>query len=273
MIPDMPDTDYFDGSHFGIHAIQDFDKYGPRGFWDRHIDKNVVNYSSTAFSLGTAAHEYILRGRAAYEKRCVQKPKTYENNKGEIKKWSGNATVCKEWIADNTDKIVLSETEHYQVLKMYESVHQHPLAQEYFSEGDPEVGFRTVINGLPVQCKADWFNDRYIIDLKTCQSLNDFHKHFHKYGYWRQAAHYINVIFMVTGERLPFIFIAVEKESPYRTECFEISEDYYAEADCQNSDSISALATVYLKGTSTRNPWPQGSNSALQTIDLPGYIL
>lgn len=278
IFPDMPDALYFDGSHFGIHSIADFDKYGPRGFWDRHVDHNHTDFGSRSYDIGTACHEAVLRGESAMLARVVKQPTSYTDAKGNEKPWNGNATACKDWKRENKKKIILNDADYHTVYKCLESVHETQEVMEYFKYGDPEVGLRTNIDNLPVQCKCDWLatdkagTPTAIVDLKTCITMDDFLRSFHKYGYWRQAAHYTRVAKQVLGKTLPFIFVAVEKTSPNRCEMFRIDDEYIAEADTLNRESYSNIA-YYMEQFGNRKPWPrQHKPKGIQIINKPSWL-
>ena len=276
---DMLDSDYFDGSHYGIHAIGDLQKYGPRGFYQRHITHEHSDFGNKSFDIGTACHELVLRGDEAYRSRVITPPSTYPDTKTKKPKpWNGNATFCKEWKKDNSHKLILTLNEMIMIETMSESVHDDPTASEYFKHGHPEVGFRGKIDGLPVQCKADWIatdeNNKItaIIDLKTCITLDDFLKSIHKYNYWRQAAHYTRVVANEIGRRVPFIFVAVEKNNPHRTGIYELDDDYIAEGDAMNKRDYKILGN-YLESHGNRKPWPmEVKHIGCQTIEKPNWL-
>ena len=311
IFPDMPDALYFDGSHFGIHSISDFTTYGPRGFWDRHIDRNHTDYGSRSYDIGTATHEAVLRGETAMLARVARLPESYigrrylgkrESKKikkdvtvmelmgykwddklerlylNETRPWNGNAEECKQWIREHKGKIILNDSDYHTVYECLESVHETEEVMEYMQYGDPEVGLRTHIGSLPVQCKCDWLASdkngayRAIVDLKTCITLDDFLRSFHKYKYWRQAAHYTRVARSVLGVTIPFIFVAVEKQNPNRCEMFQIDDEYLAEADQVNVKDYEAIS-YYMEQFGPRKPWPrQHEPKGVQTINKPAWL-
>lgn len=74
---DLSEDDYFDGSHFGSHALRDFEKRGPGYFFHRHMGEGIAQGRRRAFDFGKAAHKLILEGEQVYQRLVVIKPETY----------------------------------------------------------------------------------------------------------------------------------------------------------------------------------------------------
>lgn len=87
----------------------------PANYW-KHSELNphrVEEEDKEAFILGRAAHHLML-GERDFGKRFVIQPATYDDRKtGEEKPWNGNATVCREWKAEQakSGKTVLTSTQ------------------------------------------------------------------------------------------------------------------------------------------------------------------
>lgn len=71
--------------------------------------------------------------------------------------------------------------------------------------------------GIYCKCKVDALKPGIMIDLKTSAdaSTKAFTRDCFKFGYDVQAAHYLNAIETITGERPQWYFIVVEKSKPY----------------------------------------------------------
>lgn len=63
-----------------------------------------------------------------------------------------------------------------------------------------------------------------ILDLKTCQTLDDFHYSVRKYNYWMQEVHYTAGFKCMFGFEPEFYFVAVEKIPPFRSRLFSLSD-------------------------------------------------
>lgn len=83
-----------------------------------------------------------------------------------------------------------------------------------------------------VPCKAgiDATGPLGIVDLKTTidASPDAFARAIRSYGYYMQAAHYIDAIAATQGKVMPFTFIAVEKQPPFAVACYTLSFDSLA---------------------------------------------
>lgn len=235
----------------------------PLNFHVRHIAKTAPRKSAAHYDIGLAAHLAILEGAAAFDAGCVMEPPTYTNEKGEVKPWNNNANVCKAWYAGCAGRIVLSSDEAALILAMQQAVAANPDAHALTSQGSAEVTFRKVIAGLTLQCRVDKWHPAEgdgvgkIVDLKTCNTIEQFEREFYFLRYNFRAEFYRLVVCEVLAEMagLPvseiippeFAFVVVEKSVPHRVKVYtpddesleagrrEVHADLVALRECMNS--------------------------------------
>lgn len=114
----------------------------------------------------------------------------------------------------------------------------HPMASRYLAGGRAEVSARWLYRSPHVEGLADWemwckgrldfiANVGAIVDLKSTRdgSPGGFAREVLRYEYHVQAAFYSDGHFALTGERLPFVFVAVEAEAPHVVQVYRVPDD------------------------------------------------
>lgn len=208
----------------------------PLNFYVRHVAKTVARKKGAHFDIGLAAHLAILEGAAAFDAGCLMEPDTYTNEKGEVKPWNNNANACKAWYAGASGRIVLSRAEADLIVAMQKAVAANPDAHALTSQGVAEVTFRKIIGGLTLQCRVDkWLASEgggagKIVDLKTCNTIEQFEREFYFLRYNFRAEFYRLVVAEVLAEMaglpiseiLPpdYAFVVVEKSAPHRVKVY-----------------------------------------------------
>jgi hypothetical protein len=190
----------------------------PVGFWDTkeefELNANLI--------LGAAIHKLALEGEQAFWKEyavvaddCVA---------GKTGRFVGRNH--KTWVAKcgevglPLDK-VLRASEFDKVLSVSYAFRNSDSAR-WLDNSWTEATMRWSMNGLNCQGKADLLvRDRpVIVDLKTTSDIGGFDGAVIRYGYDMQNAFYEAGYKAVYGEVPQFIFVAVEKDAPYRVKEF-----------------------------------------------------
>jgi hypothetical protein len=122
------------------------------------------------------------------------------------------------------------------VSRMKESVMNHPSASKFLAEGISETTLIWTDEETGLKCKArpDRIPDGkkgVILNLKSTlnASKNTFQSDCVKYGYARAAGMELEGFSILTGSvymDLVYAEIAVEKEAPFRCECYTIEADF-----------------------------------------------
>lgn len=268
----MPDKEYHDGSHVGIHSLLDFEKDGPHA-WRLYTHGKPVHFEpSEAMQIGTLTHKLILEGDARFNDSLWVKPKTYTNEKGEIKPWHGGAKACKDQELEAASKglIAVKAEDVAMMMGMREAVRHEPRCAGFFRKGRPEVVIRRTLDGVPVQCKIDWmvvsgFDDQpdfsweREVDLKTVDDLDSAPYEVWSQGYIRQRAWYRRMIRDEVGVTLPTCLLFVEKRIAHRVWVRDVTEDELDEADAKNMATFDRLAECWRS-----DKWPRPTSDEFQ---------
>ena len=131
----------------------------------------------------------------------------------------------------------------------------NPAIREMFTEGDAEVSmFWQHASGLWLRGQADYYIPGVaILDLKTMRDTSNraFSRAVWDHRYYMQAAWYRRGVEALTGERLPYIIVGVEKTAPYLARAKVLTEDYLAVGEAHMDQAIA----TYLHCTETGH-WP-----------------
>lgn len=126
---------------------------------------------------------------------------------------------------------------------------------------DPETG-------ITCRGRMDWARDNALVDVKTApygkSTPAAFAKDAANFDYPMQAAHYTDGWEVLTGKRVPFLFVVVEKEPPYLVRVYQLSE-----ADLETGrERIREARRLFADYES--NGYPDDSTD-ITTLNLPGW--
>ena len=230
------------------HALADFRRC-PALYRKKRLGL-ISKRDSTAFVLGRAAHTLILEGRKRYEAEyAVGGPVNPRTGK----LFGSNTKAFAEWAA-SLGKPVLDDTQAALIEQMAASVREHIFAHELLSAGVAEGVVRVCYGGQDCQARIDWINpveDRGIVDLKTCDSLDNFERDFRVFEYAHQLAFYRELIVEAVAVELEVFVIAVEKREPFRAGVWQISRALLDRAADDNLAAMDELARCRETGV-----WP-----------------
>jgi len=245
----------------------------PALYYKRYITREITpEEPGAAFRLGSAVHCSVLEPEEMPTRYAIRPEGIDRRTKDGKEKFAA-------FEADNAGKTIIDTDEAAQVIAMTDAVRQHPLADELFAHGKPELTWRTA-GEMPLQCRTDWFNAdgcslsqgrAYIVDLKTVESLNgedfaSFDRAVFKYGYHRQAGFYLPLVTELLGRPVfDFFFVAVEKVQPFGVAVYRISD---AAASLGQDETLDDLRR--LKRCIDSNEWPN-IEPTLREIGVPSW--
>jgi hypothetical protein len=210
-----------------------------------------------AFDVGTLAHELILRGG---DKR-IRVIDCYD--------WRTKASQEAKKAAHAEGMVPVSRADLLEASRMARAVRRHPLASAILSEGRPEVSFYWIDPDTGITCRGrvDWLRDNAIVDVKTCADASPeaFAKSCANFRYDMQADYYTDGIEAVTGRRLPFLFICVEKEPPHLLAVYQLDEEALERGHRDNAEARRIYAECESSGV-----WP-GYSSDIELLSLPRW--
>lgn len=150
--------------------------------------------STPAMDLGRAVHTLLL-SEDGFRDDYVTRPETYPDAKtGEFKPWNGNATVCKEWLADRKmeGKTVLLKQQVADIQGMAERLSKNQVAVDLLrGRIERSIVVKDKLTGVWVKARPDSIpRDHTIADLKTCADASavGLHRSIINHGYLQQMA-------------------------------------------------------------------------------------
>lgn len=166
--------------------------------------------------------------------------------------------------------------EYAQVQDMIRAVRAHPLAGPLFEpgRGRPEVTLVWQDPATRVMCRAriDWLVERngrvYAIDYKTATSVapDALQKAMHDYGYYMQAAWYLDGIRALgLDDRPQFVFVAQETAAPHLITAFQPDHVAMRIGAGRNADARHLYARCMKTGE-----WPAYVDD-IELIPLPAW--
>jgi hypothetical protein len=171
-----------------------------------------------------------------YASRVAVKPKTYTNEDGEEKKWSGNSKACKAWLQEQAGKLVVGYSDasdaaqaaevlsaDSQIAGLLRDSKKQVMVSAYWV--DKETRGAIQVRGLiDLVAPSDM-----LLDLKTCNSAhpNAWAKAVFEHDYHTQAALYLDLYNAATGEqRNEFRHILQESYKPWQVAKRILSAEY-----------------------------------------------
>lgn len=229
-----------------------------------------------SFIMGHFVHTAVLEPnllQSSYHLRpetyTLEKDRDKNNRKGDIKKWNGNATECKDWFAAHTDKEVVLQAEQDAMIQIRKAVLEHPEASRALTKGKAEqcLFANDPVTGLQLKCRTDWLSGEAIVDLKTCEDASPagFAKSVAKYGYDVQAAFNLDIANLLSLGKEYFVFIAVEKEPPHAVAVYDLDIDSIALGRSKYRRWLDLYAHC-----SELDEWP-GYDPKITTLRLPQW--
>jgi hypothetical protein len=153
---------------------------------------------------------------------------------------------------------VVSQKEADIIKGSVNAVRVHPDVAPWLKTGNAEVSAfaRHKETGLMRKCRYDWLVDTngpvdVCLDIKTTEDAQDFKRSVVNWGYAIQAASYIDIYQHLQGKPLRFIFVAVEKSSPFGVICYELDAAWLQ----RGREDYEDLLRVYAK-CKKEQKWP-----------------
>lgn len=211
-----------------------------------------------SFDVGTLAHELILRGG--------------DNRLRVIDAYDWRSKAAQEAKkAAHADRLVpVHRGDLLAATHLARAVRSHDLAAAILSEGKPEQSLYWTDEETGVTCRGrvDWLRDNAIVDVKTTtyggSDPDAFARSAANFDYPLQAAHYIDGVEAITGQRLPFLYVVVEKEPPYFVRVHQLT------ADDMEIGRDRARTARQLFAEYESNGYP-AVGAVIETIHLPGW--
>lgn len=183
---------------------------------------------------------------------------------------SKNSTAFKTFKAecDLAGKEVVTAKEFQEYLDLADLVHGDEDAHRFLSGGKSEQSIFWM-HRLGIECKArvDYLGPSWMADLKTVRNAHpdDFARQAFDLEYHVQGAFYQDAVEALTGKRVPYYIVAVEKEAPYDVAVYELPDDILDIGRSVYEDRIVKVLHCRKSGE-----WP-GVTNGVTVLEFPDY--
>jgi hypothetical protein len=222
-----------------------------------------------ALDFGSMFHDAVL-GNGTRDDLFVEIPESALSR--------GGSRAGEAWMkfkARHRGKVLLKAEEFRLAARMLDKLHYHDMAAKILNHPRKKTEFTIRWTHGPTEQELRSRLDLYIPgaligDLKTTKSASPdgFRKEVLNHGYHRQAAFYRAAVEALTGKLLDFVFIAIEKASPYRVEAYQLDDDFL---DLGRRDVESAL--LRLQECIDSGKWQSATHGQIVTLSAPRWAL
>lgn len=265
-------AEYHSGAGVSISGLKLLQK-SPLHYWSAYIDpKREERKQTPAMATGSAIHAAALEPH--------EFAKNYEPLPGEVDRRTKEGKAIFSAI-ESEGKIALTSAQHKAICSAAYSVRRHPIVAYLLAFGgmvehsiywiDKETG--ALLRARPdyMIAPCDAFPNGLILDLKSSEnaSTEAFSKSAYSYGYHLQAPWYMDGFqshFKTDGPP-PFVFAVVEKEAPFASAVYAVSDYEFFIGNDRLPETPEFLAV----GRQTNAELLEIYAECLKSGDWPGY--
>lgn len=167
------------------------------------------------------------------------------------------------FLEPDRDTEIQSPSEKLAMMVMSRKLRAHPDVKERMDGARFEVTCfsKCRTTGLTKRCRIDILQvGKCITDLKTARdaSRSAFARDAKKYAYRISAAHYVGIWYDLTGQYLPFDFIAAEKTDPHEPAVYRASARSLSLGEEECAAAMRVLLDVKQNGSKAWTGYPRG---------------
>jgi len=211
---------------------------GERSSKLKRMDKTPAHYlleseETDSLIFGRAFHGYLLQPMS-FPDEYIIKPDVDGRTK------EGKETL-KRFYELSASRTLISHDDYEKIKQMTLSINAQPTASDWLKEGIAEACVTWTDEETGLKCKSlnDWLMPTgRVVDIKTTKSGGADEREFYKavrwfYKYHVSAAMSLEGLLVnnTTPRYNSYSFIVVEKEAPYRCECFDLSDKLIEEGN------------------------------------------
>lgn len=246
--------------------------------WLKEMDKSALHFETSHLrpyqdtapkKIGRPIHTSVLEPdrfdtsvlvwRGGFTQGKDPKP-TKSKNSLDYKKLAARAKA--------EDKEILDESEVVLCQNVRRAIFKHPEASKYLTGGEAEVSiFWDHPIGVRCKLRADYLRGDCFSDLKSAIDVgfDGFGRAANKFEYHVQGAMYQDGIEALTGKRLPFYIVAVEKNEPFDVVVYEVPDVALDLGRAIYEDRLRKVRDCRATGF-----WP-GVSARPVTLELPNW--
>jgi hypothetical protein len=279
VIRDLEASSYHRHEAVSKHGLDDFRKAPAYYDWKR---KNPRETTSPALLFGSLYHTVILEPELLpklYATVPADAPKRPTRIQREAKKPSLETLEAIHWWdtfnGSNDGKIIVNAEDVAKCHAMSEAMMKNLACRNAIESArlytEASLFWQDATTGVKCRARPDIIRaDGLIIDPKTCQDASEdaFQRAAWNYGYYRQAAMYLDGWEAVSGEKAKaFIFIAQESEAPYLCRAYVASSSMIDFGRSQIREDLEMFAKCEESGI-----WP-GLGDVPAELNLPAWAM
>lgn len=232
---------------------------------------------SRAMIYGNAIHTAVLQPELLLETYRPPAPSCPKGRtkaeKSAYQDWLDTGELDEYQLQYPTSAQQLTQSEWDRLDPMVARLREEPEADFLLGLGAPESTFvsKDPISGLWRRCRPDVTGEarNLLVDLKSTRDARPlpFSRTIFDYGYYRQAAFYLDTVNEALGEQVVtgFAFVAIEKEPPYGVGTFVLDQ-----ADIERGREENHRALAKLAWCVDNDTWP-GYANRIQAIGMQRY--
>lgn len=254
----IPNEDYHAGPGVGRSGLWTIEKQSPAHYkYPAPVEETAQSKAIKAF--GTAAHAAVLEPEL-FETHVVRGPKDRRGDK-----WSDLEEMCRI-----EHKTLLVEKDFENCLALRDTVHADPFLNGIITGGPAMVEatgyFNDPITGQLLRVRPDLYRKdiKVILDIKTTKNAkaDDFVRSVTNMGYHAQEAFYTDGWQLLDMPVDGFVFMALEKKSPFAFSVFELPP-----AIVQEGRALIRQAIDKYHDCVSKNEWP-GYPTGVQPLEF-----
>jgi len=165
--------------------------------------------ATDVMDIGSVVHEMLLHGADGRIRVCD----AYDWRKPAVR------AQRDEWRSEGL--IAIHRGQLREAARIRQGAMSDPYVADVLSAGKPEQSmyWTDPQTGVPLRGRVDWLRDDAIVDVKTTAAggtdTTALERTAASMDWPMQAAQYSDGHEVITGQRLPFIFLVIEREPPY----------------------------------------------------------
>lgn len=204
---------------------------------------------SDGMILGSAFHARLLTPSVWEDEFFITKKMDLRTKEGKHQKALADIEAVRN------KKICIDELLASDAFRMADEVWKHQAAAKLLSESQKEISFfwKCPYSSLLMRAKVDAMTASYMIEVKSASSANptEFSRQAFNLNYDLSLVHYRNGINAIFNMEIPAYFIVTENTSPYVTEVFEASPNWFETGHKKWLDAVDKMS----RGLQA-NDWP-----------------
>lgn len=274
IIWDVTAEEYHGNFRYVSNSMLNVFRQSRQRYYQRFVARSIEAKPPTdAMIRGTLLHLLKLES-SKWPSAFVQVPDLAPDGKKWLRrKGSDHERMWAEFLEASKGKLLCDNDTMADVQGMAAALLANPVSRaliEAPGEVERSITWHDADSGLDLKMRADKINANLILDLKTTSDVSPrgFANKVASFGYHRQAQFYQQGQAHLTGEILPFVFVAVESESPYSVATYELDDEALRLAENQNRSALQQLAACI-----RNNDWHAPESKRINQLSLPKWTV